>query len=319
MNSEVKRTATRLILFLLPIAAIMGYVEYRSCIMPNSYRIKKEQLATQAGEVRVLVLGSSNAYKDVDPSCFSLRGYNLANSSQTLFYDARLCRLYLDRMPALCCVVICLSGISYYFELNQSPDDWRAYFYYRYFGIRAPSLDLTDPKAYFCTALYPRKIILTNLIDPLRAIRDMNDLQNNGWEKAPIPTDPEAVSDSTGRLRYLFHETLVNSANTTMTTRYLIGLINELQQRGISVVLVTPPVSATYYKWFDPKYVRENQRLSGMLCSRFGIRYYDYFRDPRFTREDFYDNDHLNFKGAQKFSSILESEVLETSAKGRCD
>lgn len=46
------------------------------------------------------------------------------------------------------------------------------------------------------------------------------------------------------------------------------------------------------------------------LTERHGLEYYNYLKDERFGVEDFQDGDHLNTKGAEKFSLILKDEVI---------
>jgi hypothetical protein len=46
------------------------------------------------------------------------------------------------------------------------------------------------------------------------------------------------------------------------------------------------------------------------LCLKYNAEYFDYFKDSRFTKGDFYDNDHLNYIGAGKFSRILDQDIV---------
>jgi hypothetical protein len=42
--------------------------------------------------------------------------------------------------------------------------------------------------------------------------------------------------------------------------------------------------------------------------------YYNFLNDPSFQAEDFYDADHLDEKGAKKFTLLLDS-VIKTVTK----
>ena len=53
-----------------------------------------------------------------------------------------------------------------------------------------------------------------------------------------------------------------------------------------------------------------NSRAINVLSKKCNIPYYDYFKGDRFEESDFYDNDHLNFMGAEKFSKILDNETV---------
>ena len=51
------------------------------------------------------------------------------------------------------------------------------------------------------------------------------------------------------------------------------------------------------------------------IQKKYGIEYYNYLKHSRFVKEDFKDNDHLNPKGAEKFSKIVDMEILKKSIK----
>ena len=63
----------------------------------------------QGGEIKTLILGSSNAYDGLNPSVIP-HAFNLSNSSQTLEDDYRLLAKYIDSMDSLQTVIV---GLSY--------------------------------------------------------------------------------------------------------------------------------------------------------------------------------------------------------------
>ncbi len=44
---------------------------------------------------------------------------------------------------------------------------------------------------------------------------------------------------------------------------------------------------------------------------KYNLGYYNYLKDDRFSAEDFFDSDHLNTRGAEKFSRLLRDEIIE--------
>jgi hypothetical protein len=300
----------RLLIILIPFLVIFLVMEYKAGRMPNSYVQKKAALEKQAHEVNILVLGSSHAFDDINPGFFSCRGYNLSNQSQSLFYDTRLCMKYLDRTDHLKGVIITISYFSLYYELKDIPEGWRDYFYYRYFGIRFPGLDLSDPKAFSYTALYTRDFISGMMLSKLNNIDEFGDIRSNGWKKVPAPSDSLLISDSTGHEHALFHKSLIRMKNLQPNAGYLRELLTELQKRNIRVCFVTTPVYHTYSKYLDPFILRANQNIINGLCREYNAEYHDYLKDPRFLKNDFSDNDHLNDSGAEKFSRILDQDII---------
>jgi hypothetical protein len=306
----MKRFFTRLLIILLPFLVIFLVIEYKASRLPNSYAQKKQFLTQQEQEVNVLVLGSSHAFDDIDPDFFSCKGYNLSNQSQSFFYDTRLCLKYLDRMPHLKCVIITVSYFSLFYELKDIPEGWRDYFYYRYFGIRFPALDLSDPKIFSYTALYTRDFVSAMMFSKLNNKDEFGDIQSNGWKKVPAPADSLMISDSTGHEHALFHHSLIRMKNLSPNVRYLRELLTELHKRNIRVCFATTPAYKTYSRYLDPFILRANQTVIGGLCREFNAVYLNYSDDPRFFKDDFSDNDHLNITGAEKFSRILDQDFI---------
>jgi len=306
----MRRFFTRFLIILLPFLVVFLVIEYKASRLPNSYSQKKQSLTEQSQTVNVLVLGSSHAFDDINPGFFSCQGYNLSNQSQSLFYDARLCLEYIDRLPHLRGVIITVSYFSLFYELKDIPEGGRDYFYYRYFGIRYPSLDLTDPKIFSYTALYTRNLIAAMLLLKLNDKDKFGDIQSNGWKKVPAPSDSNAISDSTGHEHALFHNSLIRMNNLKANAGYLRELLTELQKRNIRVCFVTTPVYQTYSRYLNPFILQANQTIIRGLCREFNADHFDYFNDPRFLKSDFSDNDHLNIAGAEKFSRILDRDFV---------
>ena len=50
------------------------------------------------------------------------------------------------------------------------------------------------------------------------------------------------------------------------------------------------------------------------ICETHNIPYWPYNDDERFTREDFFNPDHLNKQGAAKFSRLLDERLYQLSA-----
>ena len=309
----MRRFFIRLMIILLPFLVVYLAIEYKASRLPNSYAQKKQFLGEQLQTVNILVLGSSHALDDINPDFFSCKGYNLSNVSQSLFYDTRLCMKYIDRLPHLRGVIFTVSFFSLFYELNDLPEDWRDYFYYRYYGIRHPALDYSDPKIFSYTALYTRDFISAMVFSKLNNKEEFGDIQPNGWKKVPAPADSNAISDSTGHEHALFHNSLVRMENLKSNIGYLRELLSELHKRNIRVCFVTTPVYQTYSRYLNPFILQANQNIIGELCREFNAGQFNYFNDPRFRKIDFSDNDHLNIAGAEKFSRILDVDFVSKS------
>ena len=154
MRREIIRLSLKLLFIGGVIFATIIYCEIRLRDIPNSYTIKKYYLEKDLNDIQVLILGSSHTYFGINPEFFNLKGYNLANASQTLYYDKELLGRYIDRMPNLKIVIISYSYFALWTELYENVENWRDYCYYHFWGIKPNNSKLFDIKQVSYIALY---------------------------------------------------------------------------------------------------------------------------------------------------------------------
>lgn len=93
--------------------------------------------------------------------------------------------------------------------------------------------------------------------------------------------------------------------NTELFNEFSIFCQNNI----INLLVVITPASKNYVKYLNPDF---KNSLYTMLNEAIGtIHFYDLFSSDLFNDKDFNDTDHLNDKGAIKFSSFIKNE-LET-------
>lgn len=125
----MKRTRVRLFVFLFPILLVWGAVEFFYRAVPNNYTLKYNYMESHAGEVEVLLLGNSHSLFGLNPDYFSRKAFNLANISQTVYFDELLFNRYIDRMPNLKQVVFCIEYSSLSHQDDTNEDTFRKYYY----------------------------------------------------------------------------------------------------------------------------------------------------------------------------------------------
>ena len=131
----------KIFLFLFPLVFLFGYIEYnlRTQHFVSSYATKKYYFEQQLDSVETLVLGSSQTFNGVNPSCFTSKIFNLANVSQTLYYDKKLTLQYLPKLKKLNTVIISIGYCSFFYQMSDIAENWREGFYDAYFNIAANS------------------------------------------------------------------------------------------------------------------------------------------------------------------------------------
>jgi hypothetical protein len=94
---------------------------------------------------------------------------------------------------------------------------------------------------------------------------------------------------------------------------YWEGMMDFLQRKNIDSVIVLLPTDISYYSHLDKLKVALMNRKLTEFANRHHIKFVDYTGDPRFSLSDFTTvlPDHMNARGAMKFSKILDEEVIK--------
>lgn len=301
----------KLIYFLVPIVVVITVLEIRLRGQSNSYSYKSE-LLEQKTDLQILVLGNSEAYYDFNPAKFSVPGFNLANTSQSLEIDHQLVERFIKRLPKLKVIVLSLSYFSFEYRLYGNEDDYREFYYPYFYGIAGDGgiASWLDVRRFFWLAgLGPdltKKILFENYNRNLE-----NEVSTDGWfntEKSNYPHNP--ISDAAGKARADYHTSTIKPSLTRVNIAAIETLVALAKDHGVRMALVRPPAFATYTTYLNKSAEKRFDDNVKGLEERLGLRFVDYLRDTRFGRDDYYDNDHLNSRGAEKLSGIVDREVL---------
>ena len=120
----MRKFLRHIFLFTLPIILAAIVLEIVAESIPNSYTYKREYMEHHGGEIRTLILGSSNAYDGLNPSVLH-HAFDLANSSQTLEDDYWLLERYIGSLDSLQNVIV---GLSYSIWADASEVHRRTYY-----------------------------------------------------------------------------------------------------------------------------------------------------------------------------------------------
>jgi hypothetical protein len=309
IDQEIIKTIKKVVLLGLPIIAIIIYLEINLYKIPNTYNTKRVYFEQNMDKVETLVLGSSHALNAVNPAFLDKKAFNMANTSQTLYYDAALTTQYLDKMPQLKTVCINLSYFSFFAQLEDGTEAWRTLYYYYFWQIQCDYTYKLDLRKYSLMALYGNNTTLKYLSNNWK-INEAPLLRSNGF----MPKDTAnkyVINDQTGYERCVAHQNeKVNYRRKEIENRLSLFIDLLRHKRGIHVILFTTPVYKTYSQYLNKSDVEENNLIIKTLCDKYKINYYNYADDSRFLITDFANNDHLNLDGAAKFSKIFNAEAL---------
>lgn len=304
----MRRLFLKAFLLLLPFAVILGIIEVRLRQIPNSYAATKTELDKKQAEIEVLVTGASHAMNGVTPEALSRPAFNIANGSQSLHYDTELVMKYADSMPKLKLVVFAISYHSLEYKLSNSIERWRSGFYRQVYGIPGEDGDggfqLTD---YSYIALYTPKEAFRQALGSFTGVN----VVNASGETAGDKTAMGEVSDDFGRRRVQLHETQMRPIDIAANVSALERACTRLEQKNVAVVFITIPAHRTYYQRINQDNYQRMQETTKNIAGKCHAPYLNYLYDQRFADDDFVNSDHLNEKGAAKFTKVLDGDVVK--------
>lgn len=233
---------------------------------------------------------------------------NLARNSQSFYYDLQLLKKYTNKIRQNAIIIIPISIFSFYNHNDENLNE-------RYIQLLKKKAILNiDYKKYFLiknfSILYP----VTNILKIKEKIKNQNkehqikypdDLDIN----SKIKESQETI------LRHLGISEIKYSIKNSEDD--FINLINYIQERNWHFVLITTPYSYLYndnIKKYQENAFKEriynNIKIIEVKLNQKFI-YLDYSHDKRFTNnlEYFFDDDHLNEKGAKYFTNILLEDI----------
>ena len=293
-----------ILVFFILIALLLCLVEYSIRQLQNSFKTKTEYLKTNANTVKTIVLGSSHTYYGVSPKFLESRTFNASNISQSPNIDLAILKTYENAFDSLSTVVIRLSYDTLFEQLKDSPADWRLKDYKLYTDIQ---LDYNFTHNSEILAVGTRQV--------LKVLKDYY-----------IKNKPILNCDSLGWGNDLSLRPIVNleKVGLSVAKRHTIKSWNLLEHnvkmfqeinawclsRNIRVILVTPPAYKSYSENLNINQLNEMIAVGKYLEKKYSnCTYYNFMSHSDFVNTDFYDPDHLNAKGAKKFSLIINSII----------
>jgi len=312
---SLRRLWLRLLVFSLPLALGWAGLERGLARVPNSYSLKRDRLRALAGQVDTVILGGSESFYGISPRQLSGTAFNLANSSQTLYYDYEIVRRVLPELPRLRRAILLVGYMTLYSELYDHPESWRQYEYYQEWGIPLQrAVDYWNLRLVSRVALYTPHTALEELRKGFRLSLAPR-VDDRGWYRVP-DEDRWGLGTEEARGRLAVHHGFMREEYLPANAAVLERLVALLRGQGIEVAIVTTPVWPTYQAGMRAADWQRARALVEDVARRHGARYLDFQHEPRLAAEDFEDSDHLNAEGAVRFARILDAALGPLGAAG---
>ncbi|WP_338731167.1 hypothetical protein [Mangrovimonas cancribranchiae] len=303
----MKKIQRNTLLFIFPILLVWISIECFYRITPNNYSFKQKQIPKHYNVAKGLIFGDSHYFYGLNPESFSRPVFNMANISQTIYFDELLFKKHIDSFKKLEFVIFPMEYTTLSQADNTQEDVWRKYFYRYNMELEVPLITTFDLKKYSLALTRKLKHTIRTITQYINE-GTLIGCDKRGWGNTYVTAVDSLEMERLAKIISAKHDdgSMVFSHNITR----LKGMISICAKKQIKVFLVNMPVGEPYLNKLDYKEVKAIERISKQLSEKYAnVFNINLLRNPKFKLSDFHDADHLNIKGAKKCSKIIDAEV----------
>ncbi|GAA4278936.1 hypothetical protein [Aquimarina mytili] len=304
----MKRFFKTLLIFIIPLAVVTLVFEIYLRTMNTEYKQKITGLSANYNTIEILALGNSHAYNGVDPRQFDLEAYNMAAGNQSLYFDKRITLKHIDSLKNLKYVLISFDQHSLYFSSQGIRDTW---LYYDYDIKYKDKTEFWNDISHFWLGYTPRiavSIVKDKLLEQFKDTRSHSEEVIKGFMPHYGSVANSFTPAGIKKKANYFNREVQNSIEREENLADLDDFITQLKKKDITPILFTLPMYTDIYPHLIKEYVNQNKKDAQYLTEKHNIQHWD-FSDGGEDKSLFYNNDHLNQKGAEFFSKKMNMQL----------
>ena len=319
-TKKMRQMFLRMALFFIPILICWVGLECWGLRIPNSHSVKIARLDALSPSVDTIILGSSSAYWGICATQLSGCAFNLANVSQTPYYDFGIIEAVLPKLTNLKMVIIPIGYNTLFIKLHETKENWRQYYYQQEWHIPpVRQFDRLDLRMCSRVALLTPQLVFRSFLsalwtfgqqDRLIPLLTDTDMDDHGWWRPNRSEEDPIDLDDSGRIAINRHHQYMLQRNEIDNLDCLKKTITALRERHVEVFLVTLPVWGSYEREMNPVLWSRTMSAVDQLDLIPGVHYFSFLNTPSLNPKDFYDADHLSVQGAIAFTHLLNSKII---------
>lgn len=269
------------------------YSVFRTSVIEGfDYKIRK---LLSEKNIELVITGLSYAEVGIRSELLNKKSINFALSAQDLFYDYKIAKYLLNYSEIKNSVKYLIMGLAYYsfdYDITKSIAKYRIH---RYLDYIEDTHNNNDKIGIYITKCFYEKRLSMEYYEEMSNIKDNTILEDDNPEQ-------EYISQKNSSMNYK----LSRKENTVIFEKYL----KILKYYNIKPIIVISPTSKYYYKYFKNGYQKNKfYKIIEKFKKAYDFQVIDYFNSDLFEDNDFWDHGHLNRKGAEKFTQILNNEI----------
>ncbi len=298
LSPDMKKFIIQFLFFLIPVFA---YCVFSIFILTDMITIKngpntKQQIDASFNsalkrDYDLLILGNSRMYRGINPDIFSIKAFNFSHDNDSynqLYYKLRFLEAKKKRIQYL------ILGVDYFQFSFMS--NTRNYVYADYLGLDYLK-DFND-RVLWLKCKYYLDCAKPNRLLYLRSNNHVSFLKENGQYIRPHKAkENDSIKRNVNRL--------------AIQVNYLKKILDVCRSENIKVFMVMLPVRKNEMKGYTSEEIKEFDLFIHKYVDNWNTFYLNYGLDTTFKTEDYTDLTHLNEKGADRFSRILNDSLLK--------
>ncbi len=296
--------------FTLPIVLLLFTFEYLLRSIPNDYSYKSNYLDKNADQLEVLFLGNSHVYYGIDPAFLNKSSFNASHIAQPIDYDYEILNKYKKKLNKIKYIVLPVDYFTFYNRLENGKEKWRKKNYNIYYGFYKSHNPFNYLEILNGTVWANSKRVIKNIQGK------QYDLLCNtlGWGTIYKSLQNKDLVKTATREASI--QKAPNSKYYYSSIEYLKKIIKCTQELNATLILITSPVHREYLSRIDISQMNNTLQVANKYAKEFpNVVYCDFLKDKSFVDKEFYDADHLNEKGAKKFSLKIDSVIRSLDAR----
>lgn len=298
----IKKFNLTVVFFLIPIALTSIMAEFLLRNIPNDHKFKANYMATQSDNIETLIIGNSHTMYGLNPEYINGNAFNVSNVSQTIDVDFEILKKYKSQMPNLKTIILRLSYTTLYEKLYNTTENWRLKDYTIYYD-----LPIENSMIHHSEILSVKwKTNLNRASNYYFFNKTEQKCDSLGWgtdAASYYSKDLIKTGISTAK-----KHTAHNKNQVSENLQTLKAIIEFCANHNIEVILVTLPAYKSYSENLEFEQLKTTINTGNLMQDIYAnCKYYNFLNFDKFVADDFFDADHLNEKGAKKFSLLINS------------
>lgn len=306
MNSFLKN----LFIFSLP---FLICIPVEISVRNNTFKAKSEHLYKHQDSIELMVLGSSQNWRAINPEFLSQKTAQLAHPSSATNIDYLLFEKFFSQLPNLKCVIF---ELSYQSLESICTNTWpNNHLLLHYYGInnygRKPPLTehfliSANPKEYlkrYFTKQTKQKFGSYNEFGFIYAYPQSRFKEHN--------FDKEEIKESSMTEYLKGRHQSESIENLNRNRRYLDSAISRCLENNVKVILLSPPKYYLYNEYMNQDKLKRRNQFLDTYRKVPNVYIMNYELEYESEVEMFLNEDHLNPLGAELFTKELNYRISQ--------